>query len=72
MTRETLISELIGTLQDVLNFVDLQEEKAKGIFAENQLDLVDEIWFSYPNFKEKTLEELQDWFEQLEEMHYMY
>ncbi|SEQ02806.1 hypothetical protein SAMN05421824_0962 [Hyunsoonleella jejuensis] len=72
MTREELFTEIIDTFQDLLNFVHMNNEKSKEIFTEQQLDLVEEFWSYYDDYKDATYEELEDWFYQHHEMHYMY
>jgi hypothetical protein len=72
MTRKELITEIIDTLHDLQNFVDMNKEKAEEIFTAPQLDLVEELWGFYDDYKDDTYEELEDLFYQLHEMHHMY
>ena len=68
MKREELISKVIENFKNASQIVDTEEKKAKEVFSEQQLDLIEEIWSYSYDFKEASNEELKDWNDQLEEM----
>ncbi|PQV51227.1 hypothetical protein CLV33_101149 [Jejuia pallidilutea] len=72
MTKDELIFELTATLNNVIDFVENNEEKAKEIYSKSQLNSIGEIWFSTDDLNEATFEELEEWYKELEEMSFMY
>ncbi|WP_223550545.1 hypothetical protein [Aestuariivivens sp. NBU2969] len=62
MERQDLIAQLTCTFLKVLNLVDRQEFKAKEIFSEDQLELIEDVWLHYSDGFEATIhDELVDW-----------
>ena len=68
MKRVKLISEVTENFKCATQLIDTEEKKAKEVFSEQQLDLIEEIWSYSYDFKETSNEELKDWNDQLEEM----
>jgi len=67
MKREELISKVIENFKNASQIVDTEEKKAKEIFSEEQLELIEEIWSYDYDFNKLSYEELEDWNNQLDD-----